>query len=198
MGTGLSVGATTGFLTGFSSIFVPDPTALRFAQYFALPTIAGMSVDLTSDLFARCGKVAIEREVVLRAAEPLSQLHSFYTQNDARFSTRLIRQKHEWIVVETMKQSFISCQKCPSSGDVLLQYHRSMREACDAGLRIAKRPIQTGEIRLQRPDQEFKVANDVQVAYLIAWVRKEDPRWALTTENSRQFCHRLRTAVTDY
>ncbi|EPY39169.1 hypothetical protein AGDE_04760 [Angomonas deanei] len=74
----------------------------------------------------------------------------------------------------------------------------SLRGANDLGLVAAGRPTQTGEIQLHRPDMEFDLPNDVQVAYMIAWLRKEDPRWALSTENSRQFTTKARYALNDF
>lgn len=197
MGQGLSTGAVTGFvaqccMTAFTSDIVAH------AAVWGGFSLAGVSVDFVSDALAKTGKCQIERPVLLNAADTLKHVSSFYARNEANILSRLVGQKHEWCVLESHTGKYYTVQKEPASGDVSIHLCKSMRQACDFGLRAANRPIMDGEIQLHRTDCNFDLPDDLQIAYVIAWLKKEDPRWAFSTENSRHFCLRLRLALNDF
>jgi hypothetical protein len=159
---------------------------------------SGLAIDLASDVTAKHGKVTIDRDVVLNATDVLKHVSSYYTTVNSNAAGRMLRQKHEWIILQSEMRKFYTVQKNPATGDVLVQVRSNLRSANDLGLRVAGQPTQSGEIRLHRPDHDFDLPNDLQVAYLIAWARKEDPRWACTTENSKHLTQRLRFALNDF
>ena len=174
---------------------------LKFATHAAIvasTTATGLLVDFASDLTARHGRVAIERDVILNAQDALRHCYSYYGRNTVHPVSKLLHQKHEWLVLESHSYKYYVVEKCPRTGDVAIAMRSTLRAANDVGLASAGLPIHTGETRLQRMDQDFDLPSDLQVAYVIAWLRKEDPRWALTTENSRHFAMRLRLALNDY
>lgn len=197
MGQGLGFGLIGG--TALSIVVVGAKLPVATHASIALGgTAAGLAIDLCSDIFAREGKCVIERDVVLNATDLLRHVSSFYCYTASHPVARLIKQKHEWLVLESHGGKFYTVQKSPKTGDVMIEMRNSLRTACNCGLEVAGRPSQTGEIRQRRMDQDFDLPNDLQVAYVIAWLRKEDPRWALSTENSRHFCSRLRFALNDF
>ena len=177
------------------------PAQLPFSKHMAIAgsgIVGGLAIDLASDLFAKHGKVVIEREVILNAQDVLKHCSSWYCTNDANPVSRFVQQKHEWLVLESEQRMFYAVQKNPGTGDVTIEVRNTLRAANDCGLRAAKRPLNTGEIRLHRMDHDFDLPDDLQVAYVIAWARKEDPRWGMTTENSKHFTYRLRFALNDF
>lgn len=197
MGQGLSGGAVTGFvaqccMTAFTSDIVAH------AAVFGGFTVAGVSVDFVSDALAKHGKVQIERNVLLNASDSLKTVSSYYARNDTNIVSKFLAQKHEWCVLQSHSGKYYIVQKEPKTGDVSINLCKSTRQACDFGLRAAGRPIMDGETELHRTDCRFDLPDDLQVAYVIAWMKKEDPRWAFSTENSRQFCMRLRLALNDF
>ena len=197
MGQGLSAGAVTGFcaqtcMTVFTGDFVAH------AAVWGGCTAVGLTVDLASDMFAKTGKCVVERPVILDASDTLKHVYTYYARNDANTVSKLVGQKHEWIVIESHSKKFYTVQKLPRTGDVVIAQANSQRAACDLGLNAAARPLMTGETRQHRMDCDFDLPDDLQVAYVIAWLKKEDPRWAFSTENSRQFCMRLRYALNDF
>jgi hypothetical protein len=197
MGQGLSTGAVTGFVAQMCMTAYTTDIVAHGAVWGGM-TLAGVGVDFVSDACAKTGKVQIERQVLLNATDSLKNVTSFYARNDANFFTRFVGQKHEWCVLESHTKKYYIVQKEPQTGDVSIQLCKSMRQACDFGLRAANRPIMDGETQLHRTDCTFDLPEDLQVAYVIAWMKKEDPRWAFSTENSRHFCLRLRLALNDF
>ena len=159
---------------------------------------AGFAIDLGSDMCAKNGKVIMDRDVILQASDTLRHVSSYYTRNDANPLTSALGFKHEFVVLESDMKQYYCVQKNPATGDVICEVRPTMRQACDCGMRAAKRPGAGGEIRLRRTDHEFDLPEDLQVGYLIAWLRKEDARWSLTTENSRHFTIKLRWALNDF
>lgn len=197
MGQGLSSGAVLG--TALSMAAVPARTTLANHVFIAATGAGiGLAVDFTSDCLAKEGKIMIHRDVVLNAQDVLRHVYTFYAPCESNALARALRQKHEWLVLESHGHKFYTVQKCPSTGDVVMDMRLSLRAANDVGLTAAGRPTQTGEIQQRRADMEFDIPSDVQVAYMIAWLRKEDPRWAFSTENSRQFTTRARYALNDF
>jgi hypothetical protein len=197
MGQGLGVGAAA----GIASSMISMPLNLSLAKHLSIigaGAVTGMCVDFASDCFAKEGKVIIHRDVVLNATDILRHVSTFYAPCESVLASRLVRQKHEWLILESHTHKYYVVQKDPATGNVLMDMRMSPRTANDVGLRIAGRPTMTGEIRQRRADQEFDLPNDLQVAYVIAWLRKEDPRWSFSTENSRHFTIRLRTALNDF
>jgi hypothetical protein len=197
MGQGLSAGACMGVAANLAASGMIETTVMR-AQVFGASVLAGLAVDVTSDLTARKGKLDVEREVMLNASDSLKHVYSFYATNEAHPVAKLVRQKHEWLVLESHTHRFYTVQKWPASGDVAIHSSSTLRGACDWGLRAAQRPTHGGETRQHRDDMDFDVPDDLQVAYVIAWARKEDPRWSFSTENSKQFTMRLRYALHDF
>lgn len=197
MGQGLGAGA----LMGVGASMAVAPAQISFANHVLIATAGaglGLSVDFISDCCAKNGKVVIHREVVLKAQDALRHVYTFYAPFEPlRFSSR-IRQKHEWLVLESHSHRFYTVQKSPSTGNIHMDVRLSLRAANDLGLVIANRPTHTGEIRQHRADMDFDLPNDVPVAYMIAWLRKETPRWSLTTENSRHFTTKARYALNDF
>eukprot|EP00759_Apiculatamorpha_spiralis_P018612 PhF_6_TR24975/c0_g1_i1/m.34369 len=158
----------------------------------------GLAADIVSDATAREGRVVIPDNVLINANDTILKLHTFYCDNKAHPVAKMVKFQHEWIVMESKQRAWYTIQKTPR-GDVRFERFRTLREACDAGLRAADRPIGSGEHKHIRTDTNFLVdAQDLQVAYIIAWARKEDPRWSLTTENARHFSTRFRYAVRDF
>ncbi|GET93750.1 hypothetical protein, conserved [Leishmania tarentolae] len=197
MGQGLSGGAVLG--TALSLAAVPARTSLaNHALIVSTCAGIGLALDFTSDCLAKEGKVMIHRDVVLNAHDVLRHVYTFYAPCDSNAMAKMFRQKHEWLVLESHGRKFYIVQKCPGTGDVVMNMRLSLRAANDVGLAAAGRPTQTGEIQQHRADMEFDIPSDVQVAYMIAWLRKEDPRWAFSTENSRQFTTRARYALNDF
>jgi hypothetical protein len=197
MGQGFSAGAVVGVAANIACGGLIETTLGR-AQVFGAACAAGLAIDITSDVTARKGKLDIEREVMLNASDSLKHVYSFYVTNDAHPVAKLVRQKHEWLVLESHTHRFYTVQKWPGTGDVAMHSSSTLRGACDWGLRAAHRPTHGGEIRQYRDDMDFDVPDDLQVAYVIAWARKEDPRWAFSTENSKHFTMRLRFALHDF
>ncbi len=197
MGQGLSAGAVTGVAT---DLIVSGTTLDVWTHVSTLAVFSalGLSVDLVSDLTAKHGSIVIPRAVLLNASDPLKHVHSFYCHNHANWFSRMVLQKHEWVILESTTGNFYTVQKVPSTGDVAIDVGNSLRAANDYGLRAAGRPLHAGETQQHRVDMDFDVNNELQVAYVIAWLRKEDPRWAFSTENSRQFTTRLRLALQDF
>ena len=198
MGQGLAHGAVIGVAGNFlvwNCLFLSwEAVGINIL----ISTAAGGAVDLISDMAAKEGRVVIEREVILRANENLKHVYSFYATNAVYPYSRLLRQKHEWVVLESESRRFITVHKNPANGNIELTARNSLRQANDVGLIVAHQPSTSGEIRLHRRDHEFDLADDLQLAYVIAWARKEDPRWSFTTENCRHFCTKLRTALNDF
>lgn len=197
MGQALGAGALAG--VGLSMALAP--ARLSFLDHLLVGTVGagiGLSLDFASDCFAKTGKVVIHRDVVRQAQDILRHVYTFYAPCEANQVAAIIRQKHEWLVVESASQRFYTLQKSPATGNLHLDVRNSLRAANDLGLTIANRPLHMGEVRQHRADMEFDIPNDVPVAYMIAWVRKEDPRWSLTTENSRHFTTRARYALHDF
>lgn len=164
----------------------------------ALFSAAGLSVDLVSDVTAKTGIVDIPRSVLLNASDAVKHVHTFQAPNHANVISRLVNQKHEWVVLESHLGNFYTVQKRPVTGDVVIDMGNCLRAANDVGLKAANRPLHSGETAMLRADQTFDVPDDLQIAYVIAWLRKEDPRWAFSTENSRHFTVRLRLALADF
>lgn len=158
----------------------------------------GLAVDLASDFAAKEGKVVINREVVLNASDVLRHVQTFYTSTESNTVARIFRQKHEWLVLESHTHRYYTVQKNPANGDLLMDVRNSLRAANDVGLKVAGKPTMSGEIKQHRMDQQFDLPNDLQVAYVIAWLRKEDARWAFSTENCRHFTTKLRYALNDF
>ena len=197
MGQGLGAGFCTGAFGNLVLSTIPLEMSTRLGIQ-AATTGLGLGIDFASDVTAKTGTAVIDRAVVLNASDELRHVYSYYTRNDAHAVAKFVGQKHEWVVMESHTHKFYTVQKSPETGDVRIDFAKSLRHANDHGLRIARRPMMAGETRLHRADQEFDVSGDLQVAYVIAWLRKEDPRWAFSTENSRHFCTRLRFALNDF
>lgn len=197
MGQGLS----GGFLLGTAGSMAFAPSRMSMANHLLIIACgagAGLALDFTSDLLAKEGKITIHREVVLNAEDIVRHVYTFYAPCESNKFASLFRQKHEWLVLESHSRRFYTVQKWPATGNVTIDARTSLRSANDVGLIAAGRPTQTGETRQHRADMEFDVPNDVPIAYVIAWLRKEDPRWAFSTENSRQFTTRARYSLNDY
>lgn len=197
MGQALGAGTLAGACISMASA----PMKLSMANHLLILTSgagAGLTIDFASDCFAKTGKVVIHRDVVLQAQDVLRHVYTFYAPCEANRASALIRQKHEWLVLESHRQRFYTVQKSPSTGNLHMDVRLSLRAANDLGLHMAKRPLHTGEVRQHRADMEFDLPNDVPVAYMIAWLRKEEPRWSLTTENSRHFTTKARYALNDF
>lgn len=196
MGQAASGGALigAGLAVPVSSIFTTSQTITMVGACCA----SGLAIDFASDVTAKHGKVVIDRDVVINATDALRHCSSYYCANRSNLFSKMIQQKHEWLVLQSESHRFYTVQKDPATGDVLLQVRSSLRAANDLGLKVAHQPLQTGEVRLHRADQDFDLPNDLMVAYVIAWARKEDPRWACTTENSKHFTARLRFALNDF
>ncbi|KAF8288364.1 hypothetical protein TcG_08617 [Trypanosoma cruzi] len=197
MGQGLTCGATLGVGLSLSAL----PARLSVTDHLGICAAVagcGLCVDFVSDCCAKEGRVIIHRDVLLQAQDVLRHVSTFYTMCDSNPIARFFRQKHEWLVLESHGRRYYTVQKNPATGDVLMDVRNSLRAANDVGLSVAGRPIHTGEIRLHRVDLEFDLPNDLQVAYMIAWLRKEDPRWSFSTENSRHFTTRARYALNDF
>jgi hypothetical protein len=197
MGQGLGGGALIG--TALSMAAVPARTSLpNHLAIIATGAGLGLVLDFTSDCLAKEGKICIHRDVVIHAQDVLRHVYTFYAPCESNAMAKLFHQKHEWLVLESEGRRYYTVQKCPASGNVVMDMRLSLRAANDLGLVAAGRPTQTGEIRQHRADMEFDIPSDVQVAYMIAWLRKEDPRWSFSTENSRQFTTRARYALNDF
>jgi hypothetical protein len=197
MGQGLGIGGAIGVFC--SQAMTPHGIGLtKHISIAATGLFSGLAVDLASDIFAKEGKVIVERDVILNAHEVLRHCGSYYCESRANWMQALVRQKHEWVVLESETRRYYVVQKQPSTGDVTIDVRNTVRAANDVGLLAAKQPTGHGEIRLKRADQDFDLPNDLQVAYIIAWARKEDPRWAFSTENSRHMITRLRFALQDF
>ena len=197
MGQGLGCGAAAGVVASLTQ----GPARISLANHVLIAAAgagAGLCVDLASDINAKVGKVVVHREVVLQATDVLRHVYTFYSPCHSNPMSQRFRQKHEWCVLESHTHRFYTVQKWPASGDVTIDLRMSLRAANDVGLTAAGRPTMTGETKLPRPDCDFDLPNDLQVAYVIAWLRKEDPRWAFSTENSRHFTTRLRAALNDF
>eukprot|EP00796_Vickermania_ingenoplastis_P006645 gene6645-4764_t len=197
MGQGLGAGT----LIGACASMAAAPAKLSAADHLLIASsgaAAGLATDFASDCFARQGKVIIQRDVLRRAQDVLRHVYTFYAPCEANKAAALLRQKHEWLVLESHSQCFYTVQKAPGTGNIHMDVRLSLRAANDLGLLIAKRPLQTGEVRQHRADMEFDLPSDVPVAYMIAWLRKEEPRWSLTTENSRHFATKVRYALNDF
>ena len=197
MGQGVSTGALVGFGSNIAVAGLLS-TAYQRASLFAGCAGAGLAIDVLSDATARVGKCNVEREAVLNATDSLKHAYTFYVTNDAHPVSRMVYQKHEWLVLESHSYRFYTVQKWPGTGDVTMHCASSLRAANDWGLRAANRPTAGGETRQYRQDMDFDLPEDLQAAYVIAWLRKEDPRWAFSTENSKQFTMRLRYALHDF
>lgn len=196
---GQALGA--GSLVGMAASMAVAPAHLSLANHALIVSCGagvGLATDFASDCFAKTGRIIIHRDVVLQAQDTLRHVYSFYAPCRANRFTSFIRQKHEWLVLESEKQLFYTVQKSPVNGDIYMDVRRSLRAANDLGLRVAQVPQHTGEVRQHRNDMEFDVPSDVPVAYMIAWLRKEEPRWSTTTENSRHFTSRARYAINDF
>lgn len=197
MGQGLS----GGLLLGAGASVIAMPMKLGIANHFAiLGTVAGagLSVDFLSDCTAKEGKVIVHRDVVINAQDVVRHVSSYSCPCVANTPSRLFHQKHEWLILESENNKFYTVQKNPATGDLLMDVRTSVRNANDLGLKAAGRPTMGGETRLRRADHEFDLPNDLQIAYVIAWMRKEDPRWAFSTENSKHFTTKLRYALNDF
>ncbi|CBH15860.1 uncharacterized protein TEOVI_000687800 [Trypanosoma equiperdum] len=197
MGQGLTGGAMAGAALSITAL----PLRLTLADHLGIcgaATACGLALDFASDCCSKEGRVIIHRDVLLKAQDPLRHLSTFYTTCESNRMARLFRQKHEWVVLESHGQQYYVVQKNPATGDVLMDVRNSLRAANDVGLQVAGKPMHTGEIRQHRMETEFDLPSDLQVAYVIAWLRKEDPRWAFSTENSRQFTARVRYALMDF
>jgi hypothetical protein len=197
MGQGLGCGAAAGVMASLAA----GPLRTSLANHVAIAAAgagAGLCVDLVSDINAKTGKVLVHRDVVLQASDVLRHVYTFYAPCESNLISRRFYQKHEWCVLESHTNRFYTVQKWPKTGDVSVDMRMSLRTANDLGLVAAGRPTMTGETKLARPDCDFDLPNDLQVAYIIAWLRKEDPRWAFSTENSRHFTTRLRSALNDF
>ncbi|KEG10296.1 hypothetical protein DQ04_03921060 [Trypanosoma grayi] len=197
MGQGLTCGATLGAAASISAL----PIRLTVADHLSICAVGagcGLCIDFISDCCAKEGRVVIHRDVVLQAQDVLRHVSTFYTTCESNHVARFFRQKHEWLVLESHGHRYYTVQKSPATGDILMDVRNSLRAANDLGLGVAGRPIHTGEVRQHRTDMEFDLPNDLQVAYMIAWLRKEDPRWSFSTENSRGFTTRARYALLDF
>ncbi|CCW63235.1 unnamed protein product [Phytomonas sp. EM1] len=197
MGQGLGGGT----LIGSALSLAATPAHLTLANHLNIIATGaglGLAVDFTSDCFAKEGKIVIHRDVVLNADDVLKHVYTFFAPCHSNRIAKLIHQKHEWLVLESHSRKFYTVQKSPENGNVMMNVRSSLRSANDVGLIVAGRPTQTGETRQHRRDMEFDIPSDVPVAYMIAWLRKEDPRWGFSTENSRQFVTRARLALIDY
>lgn len=196
---GQALGA--GVLGGTCLSMAVAPAKLSMANHILIASCgagAGLAVDFASDCLAKSGKVVIHRDVLLNAQDALRHVYTFYAPCEANKISALIRQKHEWLVLESHSRRFYTVQKSPANGNIHMDVRHSLRAANDLGLHVANRPQQTGEVRQHRADMEFDLPNDVPVAYMIAWLRKEEPRWSLTTENSRHFTTKARYALNDF
>lgn len=197
MGQGLGAGTVAG--TALSMAVAPARTTVANHIFIiASGASLGLAVDFTSDCLAKQGKILIHRDVVLNAQDVIRHVYTFYAPCESNKISKLICQKHEWLVLESHGRRFYTVQKCPATGNVTIDLRMSLRAANDLGLIAAGRPTQTGEIRQHRADMEFDVPSDISVAYMIAWLRKEDPRWSFSTENSRHFTTRARYAINDF
>lgn len=197
MGQGLGGGTMVGACLSVATL----PIHLSVADHLlilAAGSACGLGLDFTSDCLAKEGKIVIHRDVVLNAEDILRHVYTFYAPCQSNAMAKVFRQKHEWLVLESASRRFYTVQKSPETGNVLMDMRTSLRSANDIGLTAAGQPAHTGEIRQHRADMEFDIPNDVPVAYMIAWLRKEDPRWAFSTENSRQFTTRARYALNDF
>jgi hypothetical protein len=197
MGQGLGCGTAAGVFTSLA-IAPSGPSFQNQLMISAAGAGLGLCVDLVSDIHAKSGKVLVHKDVVLQASDVLRHVYTFYAPCETNPVSRIVRQKHEWCVLESHSHRFYTVQKWPKTGDVSIDLRMSLRTANDIGLTCAGRPTVTGEIKLATPDCDFDLPNDLQVAYIIAWLRKEDPRWGFSTENSRHFTTRLRTALNDF
>ncbi|CCW70061.1 unnamed protein product [Phytomonas sp. Hart1] len=197
MGQGL--GGGTLFASALSLAAYPAHLALaNHILIVATGAGLGLAVDFTADCLAKEGKIVIHRDVVLGANDILKHVYTFIAPCHSNHVAKLIHQRHEWLVLESHSRKFYTVQKSPENGNVMMDVRNSLRSANDIGLVVAGRPTLSGEIRQHRKDMEFDIPFDVPVAYMIAWLRKEDPRWAFSTENSRQFVTRARLALNDY
>ncbi|RNF05794.1 hypothetical protein TraAM80_04327 [Trypanosoma rangeli] len=177
----------------------PDFTGGPLLGICAATAGCGLCVDFVSDCCAKEGRVLIHRDVLLQAKNVLRHVFTFYTICESNPIARFFfRQKHEWLVLESHELRYYTVQKNPAMGDVLMDVKSSLRAANDVGLSVARRPVHTGEICLHRADLEFELPNDLQIAYMIVWLGKEDPRWSFSTENFRQFTTRVRYALNDF
>lgn len=198
MGQGLAVGASMG-TAAVAGLHAPMMWGFyECGLAMCAGSIGGLAVDFLSDCAAKKGKVLIDRESVLAAQDDLAHVYSFYGTNGCYKITSAIKQKHEFLVLESKQRRYFCVQKCPKNGNLMLEMRSNLRQAIDCGLREANQPMLSGETRMKRRDQEFDLPDDLQLAYVIAWLRKEDPRWSFTTENSRHFAVKLRTALNDF
>lgn len=190
-------GSTAGMALSIASL----PVRMSLVDHtfiIASAAACGLGADFLSDCLAKEGKIVIHRDVVLNAEDILRHVRTFYAPCHVNPVSKFLGQKHEWLVLESHTNRFYVLQKCPHKGNVTLDMRMSLRSANDVGLITAGRPTQTGEIEHHRSDMKFDVLSDVPVAYVIAWARKEDPRWSLSTENARHFTTRARYALNDY
>lgn len=197
MGQGLGAGATAGALAAVASSPM-QPGLLNQLGIASCGGLCGLAWDFVGDMFAREGKCIIHRDVVLNATDILRHCFTFYASSDTTFLAKVVPQKHEWVVLESHSLKYYIVQKNPFTGDIMMDMRTSMRTANDLGLRVAGKPTMSGETRQMRADMDFDLPNDLQVAYVIAWLRKEDPRWAFSTENSKHFTTKLRFALNDF
>jgi hypothetical protein len=197
MGQGMAAGAAAGASVSLLTLPMQYSTA-QYLSMFGTGVLGGLAVDFASDCVAKVGKPIIHREVVLNAPDILRHVSTFYTTNRVNPVSKFLRQKHEWLILESHTNKYYVVQKDPATGNLLMDVRMSARTANDLGLAVAGQPTHTGEIRQHRRDQEFDLPNDLQVAYVIAWLRKEDPRWSFSTENSRHFTTKLRSALNDF
>ncbi|KAH9578224.1 hypothetical protein LSM04_008521 [Trypanosoma melophagium] len=197
MGQGLTCGATLGTALSISAL----PARISLPSHLGICAAGagcGLCIDFISDCCAKEGRVIIHRDVVLHAQDVLRHVSTFYTVCETNPVSKFFQQKHEWLVLESHGQRYYVLQKNPATGDVLMDVRNSLRGANDLGLKVAGRPMHTGEMRQHRVDCEFDLPNDLLVAYMIAWMRKEDPRWSFSTENCRHFTTRARYALNDF
>ena len=188
-------------MIGAGASMIAMPLKMGIANHCAVVGVvagAGLGVDFFSDCTAKDGKVIVQRDVMLNAQDVIRHVSSYTCPCDANPTSRFFRQKHEWLILESESRKYYTVQKNPATGDLLLDVRSSVRNANDLGLKVAGRPTMGGETRLRRADHEFDLPNDLQVAYVIAWLRKEDPRWAFSTENSKHFTTKLRYALNDF
>lgn len=194
-------GFVSGVMVGTTSSLMVAPMQLSLVNHILISAGGagvGLLIDLLSDCVAREGKIVVHRNVVLNAEDRLCHVYTFYSRCESNPLSKLLMQKHEWLVLESHGHRFYTVQKSPINGDVMMDVRTSLRSANDLGLSIAGRPTLSGEIRQHRVDMEFDLPYDVSVAYMIAWLRKEDPRWSFSTENSRHFTARARYALSDF